>query len=178
MQRISIFIALLVIFIFGEACGATPTQDVTSQSDKSALMIMEPWGRASLVDGGNSAIYLNIMNHGEVDDVLLRASTDVAEATELHETTMDENDVMNMSPINNIAVPADSIVSLEPGGKHIMLLGLTETLHAGTPVKVTLTFEKAGEIVVEAEVREMGGMDHNDGQNGDHGNMEQGEDEG
>ena len=130
------------------------------QSGEVGLMVMEPWARASLTDGGNSAIYLNLMNQGGEDDVLLGVSTEVAEATELHETKMDENDVMQMSPVTNVAIPAGATVALEPGGKHIMLIGLTKTLQAGDTLNVTLTFEKAGEKVIEAEIRDPTGGGH------------------
>ena len=43
---------------------------------------------------------------------------------------------------------------LEPGGYHIMLLDISTPLELGETFDVTLTFENAGEQVVEVEVRE------------------------
>jgi periplasmic copper chaperone A len=42
---------------------------------------------------------------------------------------------------------------LKTGSYHIMFMGLKRDLNAGDKVTITLTFEKAGKIVIEAEVR-------------------------
>jgi hypothetical protein len=42
---------------------------------------------------------------------------------------------------------------MKPGGYHIMLLGLTRDLKPGDTVNVTLTFDKAGRMTVDAPVR-------------------------
>ena len=41
---------------------------------------------------------------------------------------------------------------MKRGGDHVMLMGLNDGLDAGETVKITLTFEKAGEIVVDVPV--------------------------
>lgn len=62
--------------------------------------------------------------------------------------------MMQMVPVDQIPVPAGETVSLEPGGYHIMLLDLAAPLEVGAMIEVTLTFETAGEMVFEAEVRD------------------------
>lgn len=42
---------------------------------------------------------------------------------------------------------------MKPGSYHIILLGLKQALTPGEVVHVTLTFQKAGEMSVEAPVR-------------------------
>jgi len=49
-------------------------------------------------------------------------------------------------------IPAGQSVALNPGGKHIMLMGLTGPLVEGAEITLTLTFEKAGAIEVSAPV--------------------------
>jgi hypothetical protein len=98
---------------------------------------------------------MTLMNEGGQPDVLLSAETDVAEVVELHETRM-EGDVMKMSPISSIEVPAGGSVNLEPGGKHIMLINLKQQLTPGEKIKLILNFEKSGQKTIEAEIREMG----------------------
>jgi hypothetical protein len=66
----------------------------------------------------------------------------------------EKDGVMSMHPVEAIDVPAGSEAVLKPGGLHVMLIGLTRDLKVGEKVVVKLTFEKAGERVVEAEVRE------------------------
>lgn len=165
MNRVIGMIGLVVtLVILLAACGAAaPTPEAAAPSS-GELMVMNPWARASAMEGGNSAIYLTLMNGTGNDDTLLSAASDVAEVIELHESKMDENQVMQMSPIPNVPVPAGGAATLEPGGKHIMLIGLKQPLVVGDKFKVTLTFEKGGPMEIEAEVREgammSGDMNH------------------
>jgi copper(I)-binding protein len=61
---------------------------------------------------------------------------------------------MTMREVGEIALPAGTTVNLEPGGYHIMLLDIATPLELGQKFDVTLTFEQAGDKVVEVEVRE------------------------
>ena len=62
--------------------------------------------------------------------------------------------MMEMVHVDSIKIPAGKTVALEPGGYHIMLMDLVNPLENGSKIKVTLTFKTAGEIVVDAEVRD------------------------
>jgi copper(I)-binding protein len=115
-------------------------------------------------------VYLKLLNEGSAPDALLSVESQVAEAVEMHETKLDENDVMTMSPVSSIEVPAGSSVSLEPGGKHIMLINLQQGLTPGEKISLTLNFEKTGPLTVEAEIRQMGAaMEHGMEHAGEHG---------
>ncbi len=102
--------------------------------------------------GGTSAVYLTLVNKGDAPDALVAASSEVANAVELHKSEMKGN-VMRMVPVPRIEVPARGRTELKPGGFHIMLIGLKRDLKPGDVVKMTLRFEKSGEKVVTARVR-------------------------
>ena len=59
---------------------------------------------------------------------------------------------MVMQEVDSIALPAGVAVELKPGGYHIMLIDLVAPLEVGTTIKITLVFEKAGEITLEFPV--------------------------
>lgn len=104
--------------------------------------------------GANSAAYMVIRNTGSEADKLIAASTDAAKTVELH-TVIEEGGMMRMRQVEGgIDIPANGQVELKPGGFHVMLIGLTRDLNAGDKVELTLTFEKAGQIPVTAEVRQ------------------------
>lgn len=104
--------------------------------------------------GANSAAYMVIRNTGSEADKLIAASTDAAKTVELH-TVIEEGGMMRMRQVEGgIDIPANGQVELKPGGFHVMLIGLTRDLNAGDKVDLTLTFEKAGQIPVTAEVRQ------------------------
>ena len=63
-----------------------------------------------------------------------------------------KGDVMQMRQVEAIALPAGKVVKLEPGGLHVMFIGLKQPLALGSKVPVTLKFEKAGEVSVEFDV--------------------------
>ena len=62
--------------------------------------------------------------------------------------------MMTMQPVESIEVPAGETVALEPGGYHVMLIGLVEDLEVGDTVEVTLEFESGETQAVTAEVKE------------------------
>ena len=101
---------------------------------------------------GNGAMYVTISNHGSEADALLSASTDIATTVELHET-IEQGGKMVMRPLLKFDVPARGKLEMKPGSYHIMLLGLKQDLKLGDTVKVGLTFEKAGQMAVEAPVK-------------------------
>jgi copper(I)-binding protein len=70
---------------------------------------------------------------------------------ELHETVTEGASTM-MRPIDQIDVPAGGQAVLEPGGLHIMLVDPAEEITMGDTVRVTLEFEKAGSVEIEATV--------------------------
>ena len=63
-------------------------------------------------------------------------------------------EMMGMKQVKSIALPAGKDVRLEPGGFHIMLMGLRNPIEPDDSYMITLTFEKAGEVEVEAVGRE------------------------
>lgn len=115
-----------------------------------------------------AAGYLMITNDGEDDDLLLSVSADFAERSEIHTMTMTDDGIMQMRPhVGSLAVPAGGDVLLEPGGLHIMFMGLSESLKDGGNHAVVLEFETAGEVVVEFTVQKRDGaiepdMSHRD----------------
>jgi protein SCO1/2 len=122
----------------------------------SALAIESAWARAA-GRTGTSAVYLVIRNHSSQDDALLGARSDVAETVEVHRSFMDQG-MMRMEPAGRVVVPARGTLTLEPGGLHIMLIGLRRDLTEGTHLTVTLQFERAGPITVQVPVRAAAGM--------------------
>ncbi|MGE0725355.1 MAG: copper chaperone PCu(A)C [Alphaproteobacteria bacterium] len=116
-----------------------------------AIQVEQPWARATVGSARASAAYMTLRNDGAADR-LLSASSPLAETVEIH-TVIKEGTVMRMRPVPAIDLPAGGTARLAPGGFHIMLLGLRRPLKDGDRVPLTLTFEKAGAIAVEASVR-------------------------
>jgi hypothetical protein len=63
---------------------------------------------------------------------------------------------MKMRPVPSLPIGQDKSVTLAPGGYHIMLMNLKQTLKQGDSFPVTLTFTKAGTITATAMVEKAG----------------------
>ncbi|MDX8353205.1 copper chaperone PCu(A)C [Cognatiyoonia sp. IB215182] len=91
--------------------------------------------------------YLTIFNNGATDDVLIAVKADFPRVT-LHQTIM-QGDIASMADIDGIPVPALKVTTLEPGGAHVMFMGLAgDPFEVGEEIKATLVFAEAGEIDV------------------------------
>lgn len=143
-KRLMLLAVLALLLVSLAAC---------QQSMAQKLMVENVWARAS-VAGGNSAIYMMIKNGTGEDDVLLSAKSSVANAAELHLSSVDENGVMSMKQQENIPVPANGMVELKPGGLHVMLIGLSNDLKVGDEFEVTLNFKNAGTMTFKVQVKD------------------------
>ena len=118
------------------------------------LRIVNPWTRAA-GQGMQGGGFLVIRNTGAAPDRLVSAGSPAAGRMELH-THIRDGDVMRMRPVNDIPVPANGEVTLQPGGLHLMLIGLTQPMNAGQTIPVTLRFEQAGEVTIQLAVQAAG----------------------
>lgn len=117
--------------------------------------------RVGVPAGPNAAAYLTVTSPRP--DRLIGAGTDRAAGIELHETIMEADGSMMMSPVSAFPVDDGQPLVLEPGGKHLMLLE-ADRLEVGDEVEITLIFEEAGEVTVTAPVVEAHAvMDGTDG---------------
>jgi copper(I)-binding protein len=111
------------------------------------------WARPTVGQGRMSAAYMTIANKGDTDDTLKSARTPKAKAVELHQTTMTADGVMQMRKVEDgLPVEAGASLVLEPGGAHLMLLGLEDALKAGEELVLTLEFANAGAVDVVVPV--------------------------
>ena len=111
------------------------------------IHIMKPWSRPLPAVSVNGAAYMTIMNKGATPDRLLSVSTPAARKAELHNHTM-EGGLMKMRPVGVMEITPGNPSVLQPGGLHIMLMGLAEPLVEGRSFPLTLNFERAGSIEV------------------------------
>lgn len=123
------------------------------------VLIRDAMIRISTPNAKTAAGFFTIDNHSDQEDRLLSAHTALAERSELHTNKVDANGMMRMLPVpEGIAVAPLGTHALESGGDHVMFLGLTQPLRAGDQVEVTLTFARAGEVVVAMPVVLTGSM--------------------
>lgn len=119
-------------------------------ADDASIRIEDAYARSGPHSG---AAFFTIVNDGSTEDRLVAASSEAAARVELHTHIEDENGVVKMRPVEDgFPVPAGGSHSLERGGDHLMFMGLEAPFEQGGSIALTLSFERAGEIVVEMPV--------------------------
>lgn len=138
----------------GGTSGTAGTQDMPGMTGSETT---DTQGMTNMLgmsgSGTNSAAYFVIVNDGDEADSLIGVASDIANSAEMHETRI-ENDVAQMVPVSRVEVPAHGSIEFKPGGYHVMLVGLTQDLKAGNTFKLTLQFEKSGEITLDVPIRQ------------------------
>jgi copper(I)-binding protein len=117
------------------------------------LHVVDPWARESPMLDLAGAAYMIIRNDTDADDALVGAASPVAEVVELHLSSMDAEGMMSMNQVMEIPLPAHADAVLEPGGYHVMLIGLTEPLVADTEFELSLEFMTAEPQTIVLPVR-------------------------
>ena len=122
-------------------------------AETTPIHIVDAYARVSGPAAKSGAAFMVIENQGVEADRLIDAASDAAVRVELHTHISDGNGVMQMRHVpDGFAIPAGESHSLQRGGDHVMLMGLSRPLADGDTVTLTLTFEKAGEVVIDVPV--------------------------
>ncbi|MBM4219156.1 MAG: copper chaperone PCu(A)C [Gammaproteobacteria bacterium] len=116
------------------------------------LSVTDAWSRSTPPGARVGAVYFTLRNDTKKSDRLLKLSTPVAEQAEVHRTEVLDG-IARMREVAVLHVDAGQTIVLEPGGMHLMLVGLRQPLVAGTSYDLDLLFEVAGPRKISVEVR-------------------------
>ena len=115
---------------------------LASCSQPSSIEVKDPWTRDTVGSVANAAVFMTINSPSA--DRLISASTPVARKTDLM-TMGHGGNVMEMTYVQGIDIPANTPISLDPTGLHVWLAQLNQPLKAGETFPLDLKFEKAGQ---------------------------------
>lgn len=145
------------------ACSQPPAPPTTGPEAASTpepavvqLVVAQGWTRATPAGAQAAGGYFVIENPTLEADRLTGATSARATSVEIHEMAT-VSGVMTMRPVEAVDIPATGQVSFQPGGMHLMFMGLTEPFVAGESIPVTLTFQTAGVVQTTLEVRPLEG---------------------
>ncbi|WP_428634310.1 copper chaperone PCu(A)C [Sedimenticola sp.] len=99
----------------------------------------------------NSASFMTLTNTSSNDIVLKGAESPAAKAVELHTHTMSDG-MMRMRQVEKIDLPAGQNVKLQPGGLHVMMIGLQQSLVPGEQIDLSLVFEDGSKMALKVPV--------------------------
>ncbi|TVQ67302.1 MAG: copper chaperone PCu(A)C [Balneolaceae bacterium] len=139
-------------FILFAGCQNPPEESAELILPESGIAIEDAWARPGRANGV-TAVYMHVLNGSAETDTLVAISSPVAGLVELHETFDRGDGMMGMRESEEPFFPGESVVSMRPGGLHIMLMQLREALQEGDEVEVTLEFSIAGEMTLSVPVQ-------------------------
>ena len=125
---------------------------------QSPLVASEIVVTAPMPGSGMSAAYLNLKNNSRQTISISRVTSPQFASVQLHETTI-EDGIARMRAVPELAIPAGKTVTLQRGGKHLMLMRPT-----GSAATVSLQFFDNDALVLSVETAiETSGKDKLDG---------------
>lgn len=124
---------------------------VTTEASEAKISVKAPWARPTIGNARVSAAYLIITNAGSTADEIISGSSPAAAMVEIHSHVMD-GDIARMRRLQEVDLPAGKTIIFQPGGLHIMLIGLRKPLKTGDKLKLTLAFKHHTPINVQAVV--------------------------
>jgi len=144
MTRHLILAAALTTLAACSPGGSAGSADAPAVRAEGAICRPTPTGRQM------TGCYLTLT--APAADRLVSATSPGANMVQVHESRMESGMMMMRELREGLPLPAGAAVALEPGGNHLMLLGVTEPLVAGDTVELTLTFESSPPVEVTATV--------------------------
>ena len=119
------------------------------------VKVVDPWARATVPGQKVGGVYMELVARQNLR--LTGVKSVASETAAVHQMKM-EKGMMRMRAVPFLELPAGKRVKLAPGGYHVMLFDLKQSLVTGQKLKLELTVEDSSkhphQIVVEALVRD------------------------
>jgi periplasmic copper chaperone A len=183
------FLAVLTTASVG-ACGTQPDPRPTPQSTQRSphpspqrakaplappgsaahgpLAITDPWVKTT--KDGMTAAFGTLVNNTDADVTVVSGASPLSPEIELHEVADSGGRRVMRPKEGGFVIPARGTRRLQPGGDHIMLMGVTEEVRPGARIAFTLTLAGGQTLAFTAVGKDFAGAkeDYRPGEDGDH----------
>lgn len=130
------------------ACSEAPTAPDEGAKASAGVTVSNARLMLPAVKGNPGAAYFDISNGSQKNMVIRAVSVAGAQNAMMHTADMQEEAQVVLGP--------GETVKFEPGGQHVMAMGLADTVTAGSKADVTVTFVGGDTVTVPADVRAAG----------------------
>lgn len=133
--------ALTLVSATLTGCSMEPSGSVDGHDE---IHFSDGWVRVSEYsdhEGGMTGAFAKIENHTANDVTLVGGSAEIAGMVEVHEVVMIDKEMKMQAKEGGIVIKAGETVTLEPGGLHVMLMGLKKPILEGDEITLTLDFD-------------------------------------
>lgn len=122
-------------------------------AEKSAIVIANAFAYPTLKGTTTGAAYADITNKSAASIRLVKAESEIAARTEIHEMSMDGG-VMKMRAVERLELAPGETVALTPGGLHVMFFDMKRPLELGESFTLTLYDDKGAATTATAKVED------------------------
>ncbi|GLW99263.1 copper chaperone PCu(A)C [Microtetraspora sp. NBRC 16547] len=162
--------AILITVI--SACGSQPAAQPENQAavqpaaestpqaaPGSAITVTDPWVKST--KSGMTAAFGTLVNNGDTDVTVMSAASPLSPDVELHEVVESGGKTIMQPKKGGFVIPAHGTHQLEPGGDHIMMMGVTKAVKPGDQIAFTLAFKDGATLEFTAIGKEFAGGKEN-----------------
>lgn len=123
------------------------------------VTMTDPWVKAAAT--GMTGVFGTLANTTDQPVTVVSAVSSAARRIELHEVAGTAGDLRMRPKEGGFAIPAKGGHRLQPGGDHLMLMGLTAPLKPGSEITVMLALRDGRTVPFTAVVKEFAGGKEN-----------------
>lgn len=152
-------VAVAVSLALALAGCATPSVEAESSATTQAAQVSmsDAWVKAA-AEGDMTAAFGVLSNDGDAEVTLVSVSSEASLMMQLHETVDDGSGTMTMQEKEGgFALAPGASLALEPGGNHVMFMGLAHDVVAGDELSLVFTFADGSSFEVTAPVKDYSG---------------------
>ena len=143
LTRVGLGLAVLAVSVCGACANGSPPQapaaqvtSLTSSADRAVLSVRDAWVKSA--PGGMTAVFGVLANPGSAPVTVVSARTSASDRAELHTTVVVDGVPQMRSQPAGFTVAARGEHVLQPGGDHVMVMGLRRPVLPGDEVTVWL----------------------------------------
>ncbi|MVU82675.1 copper chaperone PCu(A)C [Nocardia sp. ET3-3] len=165
-RRLGAAAAITTLALLPVACSNSQTASDSTAKAAESVSMSDQWIKAA--DSGMSAAFGKLANNSDKPVNVVAAASPASATVELHEVAPDGAGEKTMRPKpGGFVIPAHGSITLQPGGDHMMFMGLKAPLRTGSETPITLTFSDGSTTTVTAQVRDFAGGKENYQPSGD-----------
>jgi periplasmic copper chaperone A len=131
---------------------ATPS---VAAAAASAVTITDPWVKTA--KKGMSAAFGTLVNNTDAEVTVVSGVSPISPVIELHEVVDSKGKMIMRPKEGGIVIPPRGTHQLQPGGDHIMLMGVTEAVRPGAQIPFTLTLKDGKTVEFTAVGKDFAG---------------------
>jgi len=117
----------------------------------SAITVTDGYVKASIPGTDITASYMTLSNTSDKAITLQKVSSTISDRIEIHEHSM-ANGMMRMREVGEITIKANSKVTLQPSGLHLMIFSLKQSVKEKNVIPLTLSFSNQSTIDIQLPV--------------------------